>query len=160
MIESLKSAATISRRLHAGSKDAGMTDPVATREDPNPLRQTNEPAGEAASLAAAIQRLITERDSHKLRAGNTELELTRLRAVNEELRRQHEQTLLLADHYMRLATEVLTTLKNIDATIHEVVQRSIGAATASSESRDAALMSLVRRLSPRGAANDHSDTGT
>jgi hypothetical protein len=160
MIESLKSAATISRSLHAGSKDAGTTDPALTREDPSHLRQTNEPAGEAASLAAAIQRLITERDSHKLRAGNAELELTRLRAVNEELRRQHEQTLLLADHYMRLATEVLTTLKNIDATIHEVVQRSIGATTASSDSPDAALMSLVRRLSPRGAANDHSDTGT
>jgi len=159
MIESLKSAATISRSLHTSTKDAGSADAAGTKEDASPLRQ-NEPAGEAASLAAAIQRLITERDSHKLRAGTTELELTRLRAVNEELRRQHEQTLLLADHYMRLATEVLTTLKNIDATIHEVVQRSIGAATATSESRDAALMSLVRRLSPRGAANDHSNTGT
>jgi hypothetical protein len=159
MIESLKSAATISRSLHTSTKDAGTADLPGTKEDTSPLRQ-NEPAGEAASLAAAIQRLIAERDSQKLRAGNSELELTRLRAVNEELRRQHEQTLLLADHYMRLATEVLTTLKNIDATIHEVVQRSIGAATASSDSPDAALMSLVRRLSPRGAANDHSDAGT
>jgi len=159
MIESLKSAATISRSLHTSTKDAGPADAAATKEDASP-RQQNEPSGEAASLAAAIQRLIAERDSQKLRAGNNELELTRLRAVNEELRRQHEQTLLLADHYMRLATEVLTTLKNIDATIHEVVQRSIGAATATSESRDAALMSLVRRLSPRGAANDHSNTGT
>jgi hypothetical protein len=159
MIESLKSAAAISQGLHAGGpKDAGATDARSPKDDATQSRQ-HEPAGEAATLAAAIQRLIAERDSHKLRAGTHELELTRLRAVNEELRRQHEQTLLLADHYMRLATEVLTTLKNIDSTIHEVVQRSIGAATSSGESRDAALLSLVRRLSPRGAANDHAASG-
>jgi len=155
MIESLKSAATMSRSFPGGPRDAGAKE-ATIKDEAGPRQQ--EAAGEAATLAAAIQRLIAERDSHKLRAGNSELELTRLRAVNDELRRQHEQTLLLADHYMRLATEVLTTLKNIDSTIHDVVQRSVGAAAASGESRDAALLSLVRRLSPRGAANDHSDS--
>lgn len=156
MIESLKSAATISRSFPGGTKDAGAKEATSIKDEAGPRQQ--EAAGEAATLAAAIQRLIAERDSHKLRASNSELELTRLRAVNDELRRQHEQTLLLADHYMRLATEVLTTLKNIDNTIHDVVQRSVGAAAGSGESRDAALLSLVRRLSPRGAANDHSDS--
>lgn len=152
MIESLKSASALNLNLHVNeAKEAG-----STKDEAGLLRQ-HDPAGEAATLSAAIQRLIAERDSHKSRFGSQEQELTRLRAVNEELRRQHEQTLLLADHYMRLATEVLTTLKNIDSTIHDVVQRSVAPATPSDESRDAALMSLVRRLSPRNAANDQSE---
>ncbi|MGB6950026.1 MAG: hypothetical protein WBD84_12655 [Methyloceanibacter sp.] len=152
MIESLKSASALNLNLHVNeAKEAG-----STKDEAGPLRQ-HDPAGEAATLSAAIQRLIAERDSHKSRFGSQEQELTRLRAVNEELRRQHEQTLLLADHYMRLATEVLTTLRNIDSTIHDVVQRSVAPATPSDESRDAALMSLVRRLSPRNADNDQSE---
>ena len=154
MIESLKSASALNLNLHVNAaKEAGS---IKDKDEAAPLRQ-HDPAGEAATLSAAIQRLIAERDSHKGRSGSQEQEITCLRAVNEELRRQHEQTLLLADHYMRLATEVLTTLKNIDSTIHDVVQRSVAPATPSDESRDAALMSLVRRLSPRNAANDQSE---
>jgi hypothetical protein len=78
--------------------------------------------------------------------------------VNDELRRQHEQTAALRDHYMRLATEMLTTLKLIDVTIHELVQKAVGTKSGSfSESPDAALISLARRLSPKGAANDHGE---
>lgn len=149
MIESLRNATALNRNQQIG----GAKEPVLSEEESAGFRQP-EPESEGATLSAAIQRLINERDSHKSRAGSQELELTRLRALNEELRRQREQTLLLADHYMRLATEVLTTLKNIDSTIHEVVQRSMGPANGG-DNRDAALMSLVRRLSPKGAANDH-----
>ena len=112
---------------------------------------------EAATLSAAIQRLISERDTHRARAGTQEMELTRLRAMNEELRRQHEQTAALRDHYMRLATEMLTTLKQIDSTIHELVQKAVGTNSGVGESFDASLMSLARRLSPKGAANDHTE---
>ena len=74
--------------------------------------------------------------------------------MNDELRRQHEQTAALRDHYMRLATEMLTTLRHIDGTIHDLVQKAVGA-NGVAESVDATLMSLARRLSPKGAANDH-----
>ena len=125
MIESLKSAAAINATLFAKQgvepgRDQGQADAA-------PLRQPEPQMSEAATLSAAIQRLISERDSHKSRAGTQEMELTRLRAVNDELRRQHEQTAALRDHYMRLATEMLTTLRHIDGTIHDLVQRACGA---------------------------------
>ena len=87
MIESLKSAAAINATFYSKQgvepgRDQGQADAA-------PLRQTEPQMSEAATLSAAIQRLISERDSHKNRAGTQEMELTRLRAVNDELRRQH-----------------------------------------------------------------------
>jgi hypothetical protein len=154
MIESLKSAAAINATLFAmqgvePGRDQGQADAA-------PLRQPEPQMSEAATLSAAIQRLISERDSHKARAGTQEMELTRLRTVNDELRRQHEQTAASRDHYMRLATEMLTTLRHIDGTIHDLVQKAVGA-NGVADSVDATLMSLARRLSPRGAANDHTE---
>ena len=52
---------------------------------------------------------------------------------------------------MRLATEMRTTLKQIDGT-----KKAVGA-NGVAESVDATLMSLARRLSPKGAANDHTE---
>jgi hypothetical protein len=120
------------------------------------LRQPEPQPNEAATLSAAIQRLIADRDSHKARAVTQEMELTRLRAGNEELRRQHEQIAALRDHYMRLASEMLTTLRHIDGTIHELVQKAVGNNAGVGERVDATLISLARRLSPKGAANDHA----
>ena len=155
MIESLKSAAAINATLFAKqgvepAKDQGQAEAAS-------LRQAEPQLSEAATLSAAIQRLISERDAHKARAGTQEMELTRLRAVNDELRRQHEQTSAVRDHYMRLATEMLATLKHIDGTIHELVQKAVGPNSGISESVDATLMSLARRLSPKGPANDHAE---
>jgi hypothetical protein len=98
MIESLKSAAAINATLYAKrgvepGKDQGQAGAA-------PLRQPEPQMSEAATLSAAIQRLISERDMHKARAGTQETELTRLRAVNEELRSQREQTAALRDHYI------------------------------------------------------------
>ena len=78
MIESLKSAAAINDPLFAKQgvepgRDQGQADAA-------PLRQPEPQMSEAATLSAAIQRLISERDSHKNRAGTQEMELTRLRA--------------------------------------------------------------------------------
>jgi hypothetical protein len=84
--------------------------------------------------------------------GAQEHELTRLRTVKEELRRQNERMALVHDHYLQLATEVFTTLKHIDGTIHEVVQKTLCAARESEES-DAALLSLARRLAPSAVSN-------
>ena len=153
MIESLKSAAAINATLFAKQgvepgRDQGQADPA-------PLREPEPQMSEAATLSAAIQRLISERDRYQTRAGTQEIELTKLRAVNDELRRQHEQAAALRDHYMRLATDMLTTLKHIDGTIHDLVQRAVGA-NGVAGGVDATLMSLARRLSPRGAANDHT----
>lgn len=155
MIESLKSAAAINATLFAKqgvepAKDQGQAEAAS-------LRQAEPQLSEAATLSAAIQRLISERDTQKARVGTQEMELTRLRAVNDELRRQHEQTAAVRDYYMRLATEMLTTLKHIDGTIHEIVQKAVGPNSGISESVDATLMSLARRLSPKGAANDHAE---
>ena len=77
--------------------------------------------------------------------------------MNEDLRRQHEQTGALRDHYMRLPTEMLTTLKHIDGTIHDLVQKAGGVNAGVAESVDSTLLSLARRLSPKGAANDHAE---
>lgn len=151
MIESLKSTAAINAASYAKpANDQSQADLAQTRH-PEPQ------LSEAATLSAAIQRLISERDAHKARAGAQEMELTRLRAVNEELRRQHEQTAAVRDHYMRLATEMLTTLRHIDSTIHELVQKAVGVNSGVADSVDATLMSLARRLSPKGAANDHTE---
>ena len=155
MIESLKSAAAINATLFAkrgveAAKDQGQADAA-------PLRQPEPQMSEAATLSAAIQRLISERDAHKARAGTQEMEITKLRAVNDELRRQHEQTAALRDYYMRLATEMLVTLKQIDGTIHEPRAEGGRPNSGISESVDATLMSLARRLSPKGAANDHTE---
>jgi hypothetical protein len=158
MIESLKSAAAIniSNQPQPAREPAREHASGPVQKEVPPLRQP-DPPGEAATLSAAIQRLISERDSHRSRAGNQEYELLRLRAVNEELRRQHEQTALIRDHYMRLATEVITTLKHIDTTIHEVVQKTLGA-TGGIDGRDATLISLACRLSPKGVPNGHAET--
>jgi len=52
---------------------------------------------------------------------------------------------------------MLVTLKQIDGTIHDLVQKAVGPNSGISESVDATLMSLARRLSPKGAANDHTE---
>jgi hypothetical protein len=151
MIESLKGAVANGHQHNAHSQP--VRQPV---EEKAALRQPELP-GEAETLSAAIQRLITERDGHKTRASHQEHELTRLRAVNEELRRQHEQAALIRDHYMRLATEVVATLKHIDCTIHEVVQKTLHTSD-KSDRGDAALISLARRFSPQANGARYGET--
>jgi len=120
-------------------------------------RQPADPSDEAAVLSAAIQRLISERDRHRNRAVTQEAELISLRAINGELRRQNEGIVLLRDHYLRLATELVTQLKQIDTAIREAVQKTHNAASELAgklNDRDSNLISLARRLSPiRAPAN-------
>ena len=74
MIESLKSAAAINATFY--SKQGVEPGRDQGQADASPLRQTEPQMSEAATLSAAIQRLISERDSHKNRAGTQEMELT------------------------------------------------------------------------------------
>ena len=77
-------------------------------------RQPLDQSGEGAALSAAIQRLIAERDRHKSLAAAQESELVRLKAINEELRRQNEEISLARDRYLGLAAELLTQLQQVD----------------------------------------------
>ena len=108
-------------------------------------RQTRDPSGEGAALSAAIQRLIAERDRHKGLAAVQEEELIRLRAINEELRRQNEELALARDRYLSLAAELLAQLQQVDSAIHEALQKSRNV----SESDDPAISAFARRFSPQ-----------
>ena len=108
-------------------------------------RQARDPSGEGAALSAAIQRLISERDRHKGLAAVQEEELIRLRAINEELRRQNEELALARDRYLSLAAELLAQLQQVDSAIHEALHKS----RAVSESGDPAISAFARRFSPQ-----------
>jgi hypothetical protein len=108
-------------------------------------RQGRDQSGEAATLTAAIQRLISDRDRHKSLAVVQEDELIRLRAINEELRRQNEELALARDRYLSLAAELLAQLQQVDSAIHEALQKS----RAVSEGGDEAISAFARRFSPQ-----------
>jgi hypothetical protein len=91
---------------------------------------------------AAIQRLIAERNDLRDRVNEQERELINLRASSEDLCRHVTR---IRDDYLRLATEFLSQLKQIDRTIREAVQ---GAGDAPGMTDDATLISLAQRLSP------------
>jgi hypothetical protein len=119
---------------------------AAMVENPEPpaLQTLADQDLEALALAgaAAIQRLITERNGLRNRVDAQERELIKLRTSNEDLCRHITQ---IRDDYLRLATEFLSHLKQIDITIREAVQRvSDQPGTAD----DAILISLAQRLSP------------
>jgi hypothetical protein len=87
----------------------------------------SDQAAESAVIAgaAAIQRLIAERNSLRSRAGAQERELTSLRATNEDLRRH---ITVIRNSYMRLATEFVTHLQHIDDAIRKVLHEPTGPA--------------------------------
>jgi hypothetical protein len=113
-------------------------------------RQARDQSGEGAQLSAAIQRLIAERDRHKSLAAAQESELIRLKAINEELRRQNEEISLARDRYLGLAAELLTQLQQVDTAIQDALQKS----RTVSESGDAAISAFARRFSPRRTPDD------
>jgi hypothetical protein len=108
-------------------------------------RQARDQSSEGAALSAAIQRLIAERDRHKSLASAQEDELIRLRAVNEELRRQNEELALARDRYLGLAAELLAQLQQVDKAIHEALHKS----RTVPEGGDAAIADFARRFSPQ-----------
>jgi hypothetical protein len=142
----------------SGPSNIGAVEDAAHRLDAVPRRPSVVPterqplhqSGEAAALSAAIQRLIAERDRHKGLAATQESELIRLRAINDELRRQNEELSAARDRYLGLATGLLAQLQQVDTAIHDALQKSRDA----SESGDAAISAFARRFSPKRTAGD------
>jgi hypothetical protein len=131
MIEGLKGATRQSTPLPAGDSD-----------------QTVESL--ALAGATAIQHLITERDGLRGRARAQEDELVGLRAANEDLRRH---LTLIRDHYLGLATGVVTELNQIDQFFQAALHRP---QDITSGPEDSSLISLAERLSPNGKRADRA----
>jgi hypothetical protein len=94
MIEASQIAAALSGTARVGATEDTPQKSGAAQRRPNIVgmepRQPLDQSGEGAALSAAIQRLIAERDHHKSLAAAQESELVRLKAINDELRRQNE----------------------------------------------------------------------
>jgi hypothetical protein len=102
--------------------------------------------GDAAALSAGIQRIVTDRDQYRQRAESLEREIVRLRALNDEIRKQNGQVSAVRDHYMRFASELLAHLKQVDIAIHEIVAKAL---------KSDELTSLAQRLaSTRAGGSD------
>jgi predicted RNase H-like nuclease (RuvC/YqgF family) len=132
--------------IQASQIAAGMGRPATIAGEPAPRGEQNE----GAVLSAAIQRLISERDRHKGVAASQEDEMIRLRAVNEELRRQNEELARTRDRYLGLAAELLAQMQQVSSAIREALQRSRGVA----EGGDETIAALARRFSPQRNANE------
>ncbi len=116
-----------------------MTDANERAEMPQ-----SEPSVEQLALAgaAAVERLIADRDHLRNAAGVREREMSALRAVNEDLRRR---LLILRQHYVEVATKVLGELERLDKATRE----AIGDMRAGAQrSEDSNLISIAERLAP------------
>jgi len=97
----------------------------------------------ALAGAAAIQRLIADRDSLRNCANAQQRDLVALSAINEDLRRR---VALIRRHYVELGTRILTQLEQFDQATRDAMQDNQHAAPAPSE--DANLVALAHRLKP------------
>src|SRR5262249_15640040 len=125
MIQASQTSAPVIGASRTGAADAASLRFGAVPRRPSDVpseRQALDQAGEGAALSAAIQRLIAERDRHKGLAAAQENELIRLRAINDELRRQNEEISAARDRYLGLAAELLAQLQQVDAAIHGAIQ--------------------------------------
>lgn len=83
--------------------------------------QTVEQA--ALAGAAAIQRIIAERDKLRGLTQSQQSEITRLRAENDDSRRR---VLEIRQHYLELATEVLSRFEKFDAALRKAMDQTNG----------------------------------
>ena len=116
----------------------------------------NDQAIESAALAGAvaIQRMVAERNGLRSRIGLQERELSALRATNEELRRR---LVLIHQHYVELAKQIVGRLEQFDGSVREIVQE---AHVAPSAHEDAQTAALVQRLAEQqGAAGPAKPNG-
>jgi hypothetical protein len=102
----------------------------------------NDQAVESAALAGAvaIQRMVAERNGLRSRIGMQDRELAALRATNEELRRR---LVLIHQHYVELAKQIVGRLEQFDGSVREIVQE---AHVVPSAHEDAQTAALVQRL--------------
>jgi hypothetical protein len=97
----------------------------------------------ALAGAAAIQRLIADRDNLRNWANVQQRDLVALSAINDELRRR---VALIRHHYVELGTRILTQLEQFDQATRDAMNDTQGATPPSSE--DANLVALAHRLKP------------
>jgi hypothetical protein len=118
-----------------------MTDANERAEMPQ-----SEPSVEQLALAgaAAVERLIADRDRLRNAAGVREREMGALRAMNEDLRRR---LLILRQHYVEVATKVLGELERLDKATREAIG-DVRTAAAPQRSEDSNLISIAERLAP------------
>jgi hypothetical protein len=108
-----------------------------------PADLSSDQAIENAALAgaAAVQRLVAERNGLRARLTTQQRELTDLRSMNSDLRRR---LVTIHQHYVEMAKRVVGDLEQVDGTIREVAQEAHDGAA---QWEDAAGPdSLVRRL--------------
>lgn len=93
--------------------------------------------------AAAIQRLIADRDDLRNRTTTQQRELVALSAINEDLRRR---IALIRHHYVELGTKILAQLEQFDEAFREASRENQDKVDSSME--HANLVALARRLRP------------
>jgi len=96
----------------------------------------------ALAGAAAIQRLIADRDELRNRTNVQQRELVALSAINEDLRRR---IALIRHHYVELGTRILAQLEQFDQAFREAMRDEESAAA---PSEHANLVALAHRLKP------------
>ena len=123
--------------------DAPRNAPNSGQPQPHGGEFASDQAVESAALAgaAAIQRLVAERNSLRNHVGAQQRELAALRAVNEDLRRR---LVLIHKYYVELGKRVVGQLEQFDGTIRDIVQEAHDGAAHGEETQPPA--SLVRRL--------------
>jgi hypothetical protein len=125
------------------------TDAARAAPEPQDGDFTSDQAIENAALAgaAAIQRLVAERNNLRNRLAAQQRELAAMRAFNEELRRR---LYVIHQRYVEVAKRVVGQLEQFDGSIREVLQEGYNGAAQRQEPRQEpqsqAAASLVRRL--------------
>lgn len=122
--------------------------------DNRPINQGQDSVESVAIAgAAAIQRIIADRDELRNHVGSQQRDLMTLTALNEELRRQLSQA---RHHYVELGTRILAQIEQFDQAIRDMMRNhnpnpKVGSAD------DTSLVALAHRLKPANgvAKPDH-----
>ncbi len=115
----------------------------AKGDTPPPADFPHDQSVESAALAGAvaIQRMVAERNGLRSRIGVQEREIAALRATNDELRRR---LVLIHQHYVELAKQIVGRLEQFDGSMREIVQEAHTVPSVAHE--DAQTAALVQRL--------------
>jgi hypothetical protein len=111
---------------------------VATHESDDDLEKT------ALLGAAAIQRIVADRDDLRNRTTIQQRELVALSAINEDLRRR---IALIRYHYVELGTKILAELEQFDDAFRRAARDNRVQIESSTE--HANLVALAQRLKPQ-----------
>jgi len=123
------------------------------RNGPGPKTEAEETIESTALAgAAAIQRIITDRDNLRNWAHAQNREITTLRTDNEGLRRR---IVLIRQRYLELATGILGQFEKFDEALCEILEED---SKKSAQSDDPILVDLAQRLSPTGRNSAHDSS--